>query len=55
MLIPPDVARWRRSGAQILIGTPGRMLYFLQEVSDLKLRELEVLILDEADRCGCKF
>jgi hypothetical protein len=26
------------------------MLYFLEEVSDLKLRELDVLILDEADR-----
>ncbi len=27
------------------------MLYFLEEVHELKLKELEVLILDEADRC----
>jgi superfamily II DNA/RNA helicase len=34
----------------ILICTPGRLLYHLQNTSSLKLENLQYLILDEADR-----
>ncbi len=38
-----------RRGAQVIIGTPGRVLDHLQKGS-LKLNDLNMLILDEADR-----
>ena len=37
-------------GVDILIGTPGRLIdYFKQHVFDL--RAIQVLVMDEADRC----
>ena len=36
-------------GAHIVVGTPGRLLKFLKK-GDIKLDDLEVLVLDEADR-----
>ncbi|KAF8913923.1 DEAD-domain-containing protein [Gymnopilus junonius] len=47
-----DIQRFTSTGADIVIGTPGRMEEFLlgkgREVADLK--GLEILVLDEADR-----
>lgn len=45
-----DVHRLRKEGAQVLIGTPGRMHDVMERAKDLELKSLEVLILDEADR-----
>ena len=48
-----DIKRFLNSKADIVIGTPGRVEEFLlgkgKDVVDVK--ELEVLVLDEADRC----
>lgn len=47
-----DVSRFTESGADIIIGTPGRMEEFLLRKgrSSVSVKELEVLVLDEADR-----
>lgn len=45
-----SIGRLRASGCHVLIGTPGRVEDVLSRVSELSLRELELLILDEADR-----
>ncbi|KAK3274789.1 hypothetical protein CYMTET_17047 [Cymbomonas tetramitiformis] len=45
-----DVHRLRKEGAQVLIGTPGRIHDIMERTKDLELKSLEVLILDEADR-----
>ncbi|XP_057523265.1 DEAD-box ATP-dependent RNA helicase 18 [Amaranthus tricolor] len=37
-------------GANVLIGTPGRLYDIMERADVLELRDLEVLILDEADR-----
>jgi len=34
----------------VLIGTPGRLMHHLREVSSLKLNQVEFLVFDEADR-----
>lgn len=50
-----DIALFRRDGAAIIVATPGRLLDMLTRVKELDVRELEVLVLDEADRllsCG---
>ena len=39
-----------RKGCVILICTPGRLLYHLQNTKCLKLENLQYLIFDEADR-----
>ena len=44
-----DVERFLTQGSDIIIGTPGRVEEFLGKTS-VNTRELEVLILDEADR-----
>jgi ATP-dependent RNA helicase RhlE len=46
--INPQIARLRR-GVDILIATPGRLLDLHQQ-GELDFRELEILVLDEADR-----
>lgn len=52
---PPteDIQRFLSTGADIVVGTPGRVEEFLlgkgRDVVNAK--ELEVLVLDEADRC----
>ncbi|KAH9050696.1 DEAD-domain-containing protein [Lactarius hengduanensis] len=44
-----DVERFLTQGSDIVIGTPGRVEEFLGKAS-VNARELEVLVLDEADR-----
>jgi superfamily II DNA/RNA helicase len=44
-----DVERFLTQGSDIVIGTPGRVEEFLGRAS-INAKELEVLILDEADR-----
>ncbi|KAI9446382.1 DEAD-domain-containing protein [Lactarius indigo] len=44
-----DVERFLAQGSDIVIGTPGRVEEFLGKAS-VNARELEVLVLDEADR-----
>jgi ATP-dependent RNA helicase DDX55/SPB4 len=48
------VQRFLETGADIVIGTPGRVEEFLlgKGRSSVSVRELEVLVLDEADRSG---
>lgn len=48
-----DIQRFVATGADIIIGTPGRMEEFLlgKGRSIISVKELEVLVLDEADRC----
>jgi ATP-dependent RNA helicase DDX55/SPB4 len=48
--ISEDVKRFREEGANVIVATPGRLDEFIKRVSDLQLKTLEVLILDEADR-----
>lgn len=47
-----DVERFLSTGADIVIGTPGRLDEFLhgKGANVVNTKELEVLILDEADR-----
>ncbi len=47
-----DVQRFLATGADIVIGTPGRMEEFLLGKGRhvVNVKELEVLVLDEADR-----
>ncbi|KAG6831605.1 hypothetical protein H0H92_009078 [Tricholoma furcatifolium] len=47
-----DVKRFSETGADIVIGTPGRVEEFLMGKGKgvVSIRELEVLVLDEADR-----
>lgn len=51
---PPaeDVQRFLSTGADIVIGTPGRVEEFLlgKGKNVVSVKELEVLVLDEADR-----
>ena len=44
-----DVERFLTQGSDIIVGTPGRVEEFLGKAS-VNARELEVLVLDEADR-----
>ncbi|KAF5390553.1 hypothetical protein D9757_002771 [Collybiopsis confluens] len=47
-----DVERFLSSGADIVVGTPGRIEEFLlgRGLGSVNVKELEVLVLDEADR-----
>ena len=45
-----DVKEFATNSAQVLIGTPGRLLDVMQRSSLMSLKRLEVLVLDEADR-----
>lgn len=45
-----DVETLRTTGANLLVGTPGRLDDILQRCSFLDLKTTEILILDEADR-----
>lgn len=48
-----DVQRLLETGADIVIGTPGRIEEFLlgRGLASVNVKELEVLVMDEADRC----
>lgn len=48
--VQQDVLHFRSHSPTVLIGTPGRMNDFLSTSAAVKLKELEVLIMDEADR-----
>ncbi|OAY46319.1 DEAD-box ATP-dependent RNA helicase 18 isoform X1 [Manihot esculenta] len=48
--VKADVKKIEEEGANILIGTPGRLYDIMERVDFLDFRNLEVLILDEADR-----
>lgn len=47
-----DIQRFLTSGADIVIGTPGRVEEFLlgKGTNIVNVKEMEVLVLDEADR-----
>jgi ATP-dependent RNA helicase DDX55/SPB4 len=47
-----DIQRFISTGADIVIGTPGRIEEFLlgKGRNSVNVKELEVLVLDEADR-----
>ncbi len=47
-----DIQRFIESGADIVVGTPGRIEEFLlgKGRTQVNVKELEVLVLDEADR-----
>lgn len=49
--VPQDLAKEiNEKGASIVIATPGRLEYLLRDTVLLNCKELELLILDEADR-----
>ncbi|GAB2214312.1 hypothetical protein Droror1_Dr00018655 [Drosera rotundifolia] len=48
--VKADVKKIEDDGANLLIGTPGRLYDIMERVDILDFRNLEVLILDEADR-----
>uniref|UniRef100_A0A2P2JDF7 ATP-dependent RNA helicase n=1 Tax=Rhizophora mucronata TaxID=61149 RepID=A0A2P2JDF7_RHIMU len=48
--VKADVRKIEEEGANLLIGTPGRLYDIMERVDVLDFRNLEVLILDEADR-----
>ncbi|CAN1816312.1 DEAD-box ATP-dependent RNA helicase 18, partial [Linum perenne] len=48
--VKADVKMIEEEGANLLIGTPGRLHDIMERVDDLDFRNLEVLFLDEADR-----
>ncbi|EFA83174.1 putative RNA helicase [Heterostelium album PN500] len=47
-----DIQRFNREGGNIIVGTPGRIDEFMSRIDkdQLKVKQFEVLILDEADR-----
>jgi len=47
--IEADIDAFQNIGAQILIGTPGRIMDMLNRCNSISLKEMEVLVLDEAD------
>ncbi|KAF6146938.1 hypothetical protein GIB67_036657 [Kingdonia uniflora] len=48
--ISAETKRIEEDGANLLIGTPGRIYDIMNRMDILKFRDLEILILDEADR-----
>ncbi|KAJ4828327.1 DEAD-box ATP-dependent RNA helicase 18 [Turnera subulata] len=48
--VKADLKRIEEEGANLLIGTPGRLFDIMERLDILDFRNLEVLILDEADR-----
>lgn len=48
--IQQDMSAYRSLGGNVLIGTPGRLDDVMQRMPEMRLRELELLVLDEADR-----
>ena len=46
-----DAAAFRERGASIVIATPGRLNELMTRMADFNTKELDVLVLDEADRC----
>lgn len=48
--VKTDVKKIEDDGANVLIGTPGRLFDIMERIDILDFRSFEVLILDEADR-----
>ncbi|GFS33574.1 P-loop containing nucleoside triphosphate hydrolases superfamily protein [Actinidia rufa] len=48
--VQADMSKIEEEGANLLIGTPGRLNDIMERVDTLDFRNLEILILDEADR-----
>ncbi|ONK62613.1 uncharacterized protein A4U43_C07F5970 [Asparagus officinalis] len=48
--IKTDIKRIEEEGANILVGTPGKLYDIMDRVDILDFRSFEILILDEADR-----
>ncbi|KAL6980752.1 DEAD-box ATP-dependent RNA helicase 18 [Sarracenia purpurea var. burkii] len=48
--VKADLRKIEEEGANLLIGTPGRLHDIMERMDMLDLRNLEILILDEADR-----
>jgi ATP-dependent RNA helicase DDX55/SPB4 len=48
--IRTDIDRFKKQGAHVLIGTPGRLDELLKKQTIFNTKEVEVLVLDEADR-----
>ena len=42
-----------RRSPEIVVATPGRLIDHLRNTQSVGLEDLSVLVLDEADRCGC--
>lgn len=48
--VKADMDKIEEEGANLLIGTPGRLFDIMERMENLDFRNFEVLILDEADR-----
>jgi len=48
--LPEDMAQFRKEGASVIVATPGRLDDIMTKVAEFNAKELEVLVLDEADR-----
>ncbi|KAK3014090.1 hypothetical protein RJ639_009495 [Escallonia herrerae] len=48
--VKADMSKIEEEGANLLIGTPGRLFDIMERMDILDFRNLEILILDEADR-----
>ncbi|CAL0327923.1 unnamed protein product [Lupinus luteus] len=48
--VKADMKKIEEEGANVLIGTPGRLYDIMNRVDGLDFKSLEILILDEADR-----
>ncbi|PHU26390.1 DEAD-box ATP-dependent RNA helicase 18 [Capsicum chinense] len=48
--VKADIRKIEEEGANLLIGTPGRLYDIMERMDILDFRDLEILILDEADR-----
>ncbi|KAE8725752.1 DEAD-box ATP-dependent RNA helicase 18 [Hibiscus syriacus] len=49
-MVKADIKKIEEEGANLLIGTPGRLYDIMDRMDVLDFRSLEILILDEADR-----
>lgn len=48
--VKSDMKQIQEEGANLLIGTPGRLYDIMERMDNLDLKNFEILILDEADR-----
>lgn len=48
--VEDQVSELKRSKFHIIVGTPGRIVYHLENTSQLKLNHVRFLVLDEADQ-----
>ena len=45
-----DVKMFEEQGGNVIVGTPGRLLDVIKRSQSMNFKNLEMLILDEADR-----